>query len=513
METIRFSLAEDQTAQSITSGLQERFPIIADQAATESLLFFDTFDWRLFNRSQLLYRSDDEYILRCLKDNLVLQRQPVEAMPKFVWEFPDGPLKRELEPVIEMRALIKLAEAELQTESYRILNEDEKTVVRLAYTRLESRQGTGGGDTGGQLTLRPVRGYEQEGQAVSQYLAAMGLAPDPENIYLTAMTAGSRPPGDYTSKLNFELEPDMRADEAAKIILRFLLAVMQANEAGIKEDIDTEFLHDFRVAVRRTRSALSQIGEVFPEATTSRFREDFAAIGQFTNDLRDLDVYLLAEDDYKAMLPEGLRPDIEPLFDYLRQKRSGALQQVVQGLNGPDYSRILAEWAAFLDEPANADSAAGPNGARPAIQLARNRIYKRYRRVVKWGRNILENMADEQLHALRLECKKLRYLMEFFESLFPEEQISTAIKQVKKLQTNLGDFNDLSVQEHYLQSTVDELALAGVEAKKVFLAVGYLISVLEQKRLQVKAEFAQTFTDFATPANKKLFKQLFATGK
>ena len=44
------------------------------------------------------------------------------------------------------------------------------------------------------------------------------------------------------------------------------LQTLRINEDGVRKDLDSEFLHDFRVAVRRTRSALSQIKGVFPAA-------------------------------------------------------------------------------------------------------------------------------------------------------------------------------------------------------------------------------------------------------
>jgi len=85
---------------------------------------------------------------------------------------------------------------------------------------------------------------------------------------------------------------------------------MRINEVNIEKDLDTEFLHDFRVAIRRTRSALGQIKNVFPMRTTNRFKKDFAFVGELSNQLRDLDVYLLKEDTYKTMLPLVLQNDM-----------------------------------------------------------------------------------------------------------------------------------------------------------------------------------------------------------
>jgi CHAD domain-containing protein len=132
---------------------------------------------------------------------------------------------------------------------------------------------------------------------------------------------------------------------------------------------------------------------------------------------------------------------------------------------------------------------------------------------VKAGHQILENVADEKLHALRIECKKLRYLMEFFASLFPEDEIGQLVKQLKKLQDNLGDFNDLCVQEEYLLRAAAELPAAKAESQEALLAIGGLISRLDQERQVVKADFAKTFTNFASPENQAHFKRLFKPQK
>jgi CHAD domain-containing protein len=221
-------------------------------------------------------------------------------------------------------------------------------------------------------------------------------------------------------------------------------------------------------------------------------------------------VYLLDEQRYRAMLPAFLRDDIEPLFELLRQKRVKALQAVIKGLNSEKYSQILEDWERFLNEPSS-DSATAPNAGRPVIDLARERIFKRYRRIVKSGKRILTNSEDEMLHALRIECKKLRYLLEFFASLFPAKETNQLIGQLKKLQTNLGDFNDLCVQQAYLLDIATELPADCDDSRRTLLAVGSLVGTLDVEKSRVKEAFAQTFTGFASRANRQLFKALFAT--
>jgi CHAD domain-containing protein len=233
-------------------------------------------------------------------------------------------------------------------------------------------------------------------------------------------------------------------------------------------------------------------------------------VGKLSNELRDLDVYLLNEDTYKAMLPVVLRNDIGPLFDHLRKKRSKALQKVIRGLESKKYEIILQDWEAFLNKP-HQDSATVPRAALPVSDLVHKRIYKKYRSVVKTGSLILENTEDEMLHVLRIECKKLRYLMEFFSSLFPRKKIYVLIEQLKKLQDNLGAFNDLCVQEKYLLNITAELPATHQKLKKTLVAIGSLIETLNRERQKVRDAFAKTFTDFASSENQELFKALFAS--
>jgi CHAD domain-containing protein len=300
----------------------------------------------------------------------------------------------------------------------------------------------------------------------------------------------------------------MRADSATKIILRQLLAIMRVNEDGIKGDCDTEFLHDYRTAIRRTRSALSQIKGVFPPQTTEYSLEIFSRLGELSNYLRDLDVFLLSESAYQAMLPDDLQDYLAPLFTRLRVQRQQAWQEVVSFLNSAAYARILSEWEAFLNEIAPDDPLA-LNGSRPIIDVARHRIHKRYRQIIREGQQLLDDAPDELLHDLRIDCKKLRYLLEFFASLFPSEQIDVLIGQMKGLQNALGGFNDLSVQRAYLLRTAETLPTIGPDSWKELIAIGYLIKRMDDDQNAARAGLATNFAEFAAAPNQRLFRGLF----
>jgi len=511
INNLKFDLPDGHDEKQIIQQLADTYAIKKEPAVAGRFTIYDTFDWRLFNKSLILHSSGSKLFLRKLTKSEIPDSIEFSKVPVFIQDFPDGELKDKLTPIIKMRALIALVEFHARVTHYRILNPDEKTVARLAYEEFRPYRNKRRSALAHRLSVRPVKGYDKYSRNLAKSLKEAGLTILTEKeLFLNALASANKKPGSYSAKVNIQLDPAMRSDQAAKVILRLLSNVMRINEAVFEKDLDTEVLHDFRVAIRRTRSALAQIKNVFPTRTADRFKKNFAYVGKLSNVLRDLDVYLLNQDAYKAMLPAVLRGDIDPLFRHLRKKRANAFQQVRRGLKSKKYKKIMKDWGTFLNKPPP-DSAAAPNAELPVIDLARRRIYKKYRGVVKTGSKILANPEDKMLHVLRIECKKLRYLMEFFASLFPRKKVHALIGQLKNLQDNLGDFNDLCVQQEYLLNISAELPAGQRQVKKTLVAIGSLIETLDHEKQSAKDAFAGTFTNFAAPENRALFRELFAS--
>jgi CHAD domain-containing protein len=500
--------------------LGSHYASLAGEPQTSHWTFYDTFDWRLHRRSLLLRQSERQLVL---EDPLEAVR-PLTAVcssaPSFVWAVPAGALRDRLQGVVGVRALLPLADVAVRTSELRILNRDEKTVTRV--TLLSASLGPdvdGAGDRShvrSYVTVRPVRGYPRHARRVTELLSG-GTQVDSvaADVLHAALQLAGEQPDSYSSKLDLDFSPDTPSAEAARSIMLQLLEVMRANEAGLKADIDTEFLHDFRIAVRKTRSALGQIVRVFPSDATERFKRDFRWLGSATNRLRDLDVYLLAEQRYKRMLPPRMRSDIAPLFAYLRAQRVEAHREVAETLESGAYRCLKDDWAGFLlasssaTHPSVALSSAAPNAAVPIGELASRRIYKRYRQIVKNGTRIVDEADDERLHALRIECKKLRYLLEFFGHMFPRKAIKRELRQLKRLQDNLGAFTDLAVQQEYLLAVAQDLPLEDPRARHALVATGVLVETLARRQAEVRSDFARTFGLFASDENQATYRALF----
>ncbi|MCO6450321.1 MAG: CHAD domain-containing protein [Caldilineales bacterium] len=494
--------------------LADNYEFVVEAPGVDAWRIFDTFDWLLFNRAMMLRRTGSEFALVALNGGTIRNCEIRGGDPVFARDFPEGVLRSDLARIINERALFPLAEVYVEETSYRILDDEQKTVARLIRTQVRGEGDEfGGADSASFLGVRTLRGYEKHARRLAKELAAWGegLNSMDEAILLSALRMAGQTPNSYSSRLDVRLKPEMRADAAARAIMQRLLETIRANEEGIKADTDIEFLHDYRIAVRRTRSALSLIKGVFSPEMTDHFKQEFRTLGKFTNDLRDLDVYLLAEEGYRAQLPGAMKNDIAPLFDYLRAHRVVALDAVTETLESEAYARTLDEWAAFLNESTAVDSAV--NASQPIISLARKRIRKQYQRIVQDGSFILSHTEDELLHALRIECKKLRYLLEFFESLFPPRKMGQLIKQLKRLQDNLGEFSDLTVQQNYLLAVAEALDIDEVLARRALVSTGFLVETMARRQQEVKSEFAGTFTKFASPAHQRQFHRLFGSGK
>jgi CHAD domain-containing protein len=492
----------------LKSRLSEAFEGLHITETNTTFEVYDSFDWRLYHKGWQLTRHNHHYVINACANGQTICDVMVDAKtPKqFWWDFPESDFSRCLAAVVDMRALMSVAVIDKQSTLLNVCNADDKTVVRLEW---EAFKRDAGDPPITRCRLLPVRGYEKAARRVQALFKEMQLPPAKGSPVIAILEQRGAAPGEYSSKIKVVLEPEVPAAEAVRQVMEDLVTTMHVNLPGVRQDIDTEFLHDFRVSVRRARSLLGQIKTVLDAETTSSLRAQLKAMGAITGNVRDLDVYLLKKTEYSERVPDFLKPGILQLFRTLQRKRRYAKDRMVKEMSGSDFDATLGNLDTFVEsDPQN--EAAGPIGNHPIKDVAKAAIYKRYRRVVKKGRRITEETPDTKLHELRIDCKKLRYLLEFFSSLFPSSQMKTLIKQLKQLQENLGDFNDLCVQQDFLIQHLSSIKPQTAQVVMLSAAVGGLVSRLFADHQAVREQFLAVFEKFNAPENQKRFKTLFA---
>jgi len=514
--SLDFILPTGLGVDELLARVQQQFRHRAEPPRMLQRTWYDSFDWRLYANNSTLedIRDGNEHTLvwRTLKGNQGDTRLKLKKAPRFAWDLPPGHFRERLEPVLEMRELAPKLKIRSRVNTLRILNKDEKTVAWLVIEEntLPRQKGLRAGKLDNRVSVIQVRGFPKPAMEVAKLLQQAGLSETQGDLLQTALSMFGEAPGSYSSKLNLTLDPDMRADEASKLILHRLLDIMMQNEAGTRVGTDTEFLHDFRVAIRRTRSALSQIKAVFPKQIVDRYKTEFAWLGRITTPSRDLDVYLLIFDEYRDSLPTSMQADIEPLRDFLIRHQKLENRALVKAMDSARYRRIITSWRNFLEQPVNERSTL-KNAGRPVLEVACARIWRMYRVALKEGNAINVESPAEALHELRKTCKKLRYLMEFFQSLYPSSDIKELIRILKTLQDNLGDFQDYEVQVITLKKFSHQMVAEGQVPPDTLLAMGILIDGLERRQHQAREEFSGRYAEFSQPHNQERFRKLFAT--
>jgi CHAD domain-containing protein len=343
------------------------------------------------------------------------------------------------------------------------------------------------------LTLRPLRGYDSDAAEIRQRLAASG--------FITADAWGG---------VEVPMNASERSDVVVARVLRRLLEVQDANLPGTLADTDIEYLHDFRVAIRRTRSVLREMRGVFVPADVERVRASYKWLQEQTGPTRDLDVYLDDFDDLRALAPEAMRADLEPLRDLLSARHRKARATMEVALSS-DHARMLhSEMTEMLDVLVSEDEVGRPDASRPIGELVGGRVHKVHRQMVKMGRSITPQSPPEEYHELRKKGKELRYLLELFAvQLFDVDVVKPMVRALKGLQDVLGLHQDRDVQIEVLRGISHDL-VSEPGGAAALMAIGALIERLESDAEAARDRFAASFTEFASDIQCKLVAEVFS---
>jgi CHAD domain-containing protein len=140
--------------------------------------------------------------------------------------------------------------------------------------------------------------------------------------------------------------------------------------------------------------------------------------------------------------------------------------------------------------------------------VATERVARAYNRVRKSGRRIDNETPATVIHTLRIDCKKLRYLLEFFRSVFDEQLVAVVVRSLKRLQDDLGEFNDLEVQGQELSMMADDMVAKGAVDAPALLAMGRLVVALESRQDTARKRLGKRIAGFVDRRTAERFGAL-----
>ncbi|TPW12886.1 MAG: hypothetical protein FD127_2366, partial [Acidimicrobiaceae bacterium] len=234
------------------------------------------------------------------------------------------------------------------------------------------------------------------------------------------------------------LDPEMRAIDGIRAALGEQAEAIAFNWQGTIDHLDPESLHDLRVGVRRSRTILGQGKRVLSPLITAHAREWFGWLGALTGPARDLDVHLIEWRDDSGSLGANAIAALEPVRMLLERRCLLAHATLGGQLRSAVAEAPMIAWQTWLAEPIAADSS-GAHAERPLGVLVARRIERAQATLVDRGRLIDPGTVAEQLHDLRKDAKTLRYLLECFRSLLPDDARTDVVRRLKSLQDNLGE--------------------------------------------------------------------------
>jgi len=541
---------------SIVEALSSRYDVATGVRQVVRRIRLDTFDRRLRAAGLTL-----EHEIVSSAERLVLGRLDGQATvvvsvedprwPALADALPPGPARDAIAAVTGVRALTVVSDERRRIQRLALQDKEGKTVARVELDEPKSSAARPA-----QVTVRALRGYDDQARRADRLLVGLGLR--------AVGQQEDREPGPAPGTPAADREAPARVLLAAA--LSGFLVTMRENVPGLLDDVDTEFLHDFRVSVRRTRATLKLGRPALPEVMRSRWEPAFKWLGDLTTPVRDLDVYELDLPVMSRWLVTADPADLAPLARHLRSRRMEELNALVRALRSARFRRLVSEWdeevarlgnlpASDLPDgdvpdgdvpdgdppdgdPPDGDATDGdvPDGGLPdgdlpdgdatddvhddadrepllAGALADRSISRAYRRVARGGALIGAGSPAGDLHELRKKCKELRYALEVFSPLVDQAARKRAVADLKDLQDVLGRFQDCEVQRRALRGFAEEMITAASTTADpatagAMLAMGELIGHLDVEQDRARREFDVAFARFGRPSGLKLMHRL-----
>ncbi len=221
--------------------------------------------------------------------------------------------------------------------------------------------------------------------------------------------------------------------------------LIQALEPGVREGRDPEFLHQFRVSLRRSRAIGEALQQVLGHQSLRKGIKGLKRTARQTSQLRDLDVFLetLSEWRSDSQLCDAI--DASGAVPLAQDWQSEAQCRIRQMLVGAQYHEDIERWVALIQD-GTVDDVAG--------RIRRKRIRKVLKGQINHHDRCLRSLSltspDADFHRVRKSLKRVRYLIEL-----DPAHLGSGLRKLKWRQTWLGHFQDRHVQIALLEAMAD----------------------------------------------------------
>lgn len=259
------------------------------------------------------------------------------------------------------------------------------------------------------------------------------------------------------------------------------IRALLAHEPGTRSGADPEDLHQMRVALRRMRSVLKLSGALVGEGAEP-VRAELGWLGQSLGEVRDYDVLIGHLREVIADFEVRDQAAGRRLVSTFVAERATAKRRLTRALSSARYSTLLHEVSLL------ARDGQGPVAVAESPHDLVAGLAKPHRKLAKAVRALPADPPDDDLHALRIHGKKLRYAAELAQTSAKKKRaakIKTLIKATRDFQTVLGDHQDAVVAAERMRTVLE--AADG--------PVGFVAGRIAERELARRAEARAAWRD------------------
>jgi CHAD domain-containing protein len=374
-----------------------------------------------------------------------------------------------------------------------LLRPDRQTTIELALDLADIRSaeapksGAPGKLVFRELEMELVSGAREHVDRLSAVLERdFGLLPARLSKYERGLQAsGLQPPLPSLLACGPATTPETPTVWFAFRCLDDLLHALRLHEGGTWEGLHPEALHQMRVATRRIRSAFSVFRAAFPERAHRSFSRELRWLAGTLGPARDIEVHQGDLEPYVRTLAAGDQAQIQPYREALEGERQKARKAVRAALDSGRCRRLIERLGSLVRRGPAKRRLRGP---QPVGEFARRAMSRTLRKVLRAGRKVAKGPSQEQMHRLRIRCKRLRYTLEFFMPLFGDKALKPFAKALRRLQNVLGEHRDACVASERLRGYAEKVPARGGR-QGLLLALGQLISAYERAAEQYRSDF------------------------
>lgn len=278
-------------------------------------------------------------------------------------------------------------------------------------------------------------------------------------------------------------------DPVLTLLFRYFqqqLEIIRRQHPRALEGIDPEGVHQMRVATRRTRAIMKTFREMLGDATVARFNAELRWLARNLGRARDADVI-------ERRAKETGETDAAHYLRFLEQQTIEAYEHLADVLQ--------SERCAALENDLQQFVSAGPAGTMRErfgdlgiTECAHRYIHPALARLLAHGHAIDADAPARELHRLRIEAKRFRYLLDFFGTV-QADKWAQLTEAVKKLQDVLGEHQDAITAQAHLADYMATLTDADAGGDKL-LSTARLMHAETGRIAASRQQFGSTWSDF-----------------